>query len=458
MLSNRKAMEGVKGQLETAEANDELKATQADLESALIACDTGILKKTNKNKDDALVELTTSIGELINETKELASTAKNSPEDLGVAMKKCSATMAKFVANAIAVAAALDDKNLQKAILNALSAVTKEVVGLMQICKAVAASPEDPNLNKLLQGASKAVAEALQKLTEASKAIVPSQITDFVNKSSADIEDLATKELKGAADAIERCVAKLNQATEAAKQRAAEKGIDIEEQNVTGAILDAAQAIAKATAILMHAASGVQQNLQKLVKEPKTANVYKRDSTWAEGLISAAKTVAGAVQHLVKAANDAAMGNATEESLIVAAQAVSASTTQLVTASTVKADPNSETQRKLREASGRVAQATNQLVTAAKTAAEWEEEKMAQSDENGTNAEDKIKKMEQHMEVLRLEQEIAKRRHELGSMRKKEYDQNVNKDFKPGGTEAAAPAPQGRGRVNWNTNPSKTKQ
>ena len=37
------------------------------------------------------------------------------------------------------------------------------------------------------------------------------------------------------------------------------KGIDIEEQSITGAILDAAQAIAKATAILMHAATGVQQ-------------------------------------------------------------------------------------------------------------------------------------------------------------------------------------------------------
>lgn len=40
---------------------------------------------------------------------------------------------------------------------------------------------------------------------------------------------------------IERCVAKLNAATQAARQRAAEKGIDIEEQNITEAILEAAQ-------------------------------------------------------------------------------------------------------------------------------------------------------------------------------------------------------------------------
>jgi hypothetical protein len=49
------------------------------------------------------------------------------------------------------------------------------------------------------------------------------------------------QELKGAADVIERCVAKLNAATQAARQRAAEKGIDIEEQNITEAILEAAQ-------------------------------------------------------------------------------------------------------------------------------------------------------------------------------------------------------------------------
>jgi talin len=323
----------------------------------------------------------------------------------------------------------------------------------MQISKAVAASPEDPNLNKLLLSAGKAVAEALKALTEASKGIMTSTMEKVMNKASSDIEDLAEKELKGAADVIERCVAKLNAATEAAKQRAAEKGIDIEEQNITGAILEAAQAIAKATAILMHAATGVQQEFQKLSKEPKSANVYKRDPTWAQGLISAARTVAGAVQHLVKAANDAAQGNASEEALIVAAREVSASTTQLVVASTVKADPNSESQRKLKEASGRVTAATTMLVNAAKAAAQWEEEKISQEDTNFNLAEGKIKEMEQQMEILRLEKELEKARGQLGTMRKKEYEQNVNKDFNA--SKPQGPPPQGgRGKnlVNWNAN------
>jgi hypothetical protein len=45
-----------------------------------------------------------------------------------------------------------------------------------------------------------------------------------------------------------------------------------------------------------------------LSREPKQASVYKRDPTWAQGLISAARSVAAVVQHLVQNANDAAQG------------------------------------------------------------------------------------------------------------------------------------------------------
>jgi hypothetical protein len=53
-------------------------------------------------------------------TKELANTARNSPEDLGPVMKKAAQAMTKAVAAATALAAAVDDKMLQKGILNAM--------------------------------------------------------------------------------------------------------------------------------------------------------------------------------------------------------------------------------------------------------------------------------------------------------------------------------------------------
>lgn len=60
MLANRKAMKAVRGQLEAAQAIEEFKAAQANLESAMVQCDTGILRPT-KRKDDALTELSAAM-------------------------------------------------------------------------------------------------------------------------------------------------------------------------------------------------------------------------------------------------------------------------------------------------------------------------------------------------------------------------------------------------------------
>lgn len=149
MLSSRKALKAVKGQLEAAEALEDFSAAQADLESAIIACDTGILQPT-KDKDTALNELAQAIQveshllsnshlkELGAHAKIVATTAKNAPEDLGPAMKQVAAAASRAVTAATAVAATLDDKNQQKAILNALKATTDHVKSLLQVSKAVA--------------------------------------------------------------------------------------------------------------------------------------------------------------------------------------------------------------------------------------------------------------------------------------------------------------------------------
>lgn len=82
MLANRKALKAVKGQLESVEAFEQFKAALVDLEAAMISADTGILKPT-KGKDESLVELAQATQELGKATKNLISTAKNNPEELG---------------------------------------------------------------------------------------------------------------------------------------------------------------------------------------------------------------------------------------------------------------------------------------------------------------------------------------------------------------------------------------
>lgn len=64
-------------------------------------------------------------------------------------------------------------------------------------------------------------------------------------------------------------------------------------------------------------------------------------------VVSQARMVAAATTTLCDAANAAVQGNASEERLVAGAKQVSNSTAQLLLACRVKADSNSETQRRL---------------------------------------------------------------------------------------------------------------
>jgi len=134
MLANRKAMKAVKGQLETAEAIEAFKAAQAELESALISADTGILQRPpGKNKDDMLVELANAVQELGNSSRACANAAKAAPEELGTTMKAVAQATNKMIAAATGLAGTLDDKILQKSILNASRNAVDGLKNLMQV-------------------------------------------------------------------------------------------------------------------------------------------------------------------------------------------------------------------------------------------------------------------------------------------------------------------------------------
>jgi talin len=436
-------MKAIKGHLETAEASEEFKAALADLESALISCDTGILVAT-KPKDEALRDMVASISELGNASKEMATAAKNAPEELPTALKNTANAMTKAVNNATALAATMDTKSSQKALLNGLKGVANEMKGLMGVSKAVAVNPDDPNLNKLLLSNGKNVADALMRLAEAAKgAAVQAAKKEKANLNDLEAEAAAEKELVNAGKAIDGFIGQLADATQSSRQRAQERGISEDEQNITEAILEAANAIAKATGALVTQATAVQQEFQKLLRDPQTSQHYKRDPQFAQGLIAAARTVAKAVQNLVKVANDAADGNASEEALVVAAQAVSAATTKLAGASQNKYNPDSEAQRRLREAADRVNGATSQLMGAAKMAADWQKEQESQGeDEKYQLGENKLAEMAKQMEILKLEKELERAKQRL----QKEKGGAPQQQQKPG------PAP-GRGRgVAWNNN------
>lgn len=99
------------------------------------------------------------------------------------------------------------------------------------------------------------------------------------------------------------------------------------------------------------------------------AEFYLKNSSWTEGLVSAAKAVASDTVLLVESANGALLGSHTLEQLVVASGKVTASTAQLVTASRVKAVRRSKAQPELEDAAKSVKECNKRLVNAVSTSA-----------------------------------------------------------------------------------------
>ncbi|CAG2063730.1 unnamed protein product, partial [Timema podura] len=112
-------------------------------------------------------------------------------------------------------------------------------------------------------------------------------------------------------------------------------------------ILEAAKSIAAANSALVKAASAAQRELIDLGKVSRRPLTSSDDGQWSEGLISAARLVAAATHSLVESANALVQGVSSEEKLISSAKQVASSTAQLLVACKVKADPDSDSTKRL---------------------------------------------------------------------------------------------------------------
>lgn len=231
-----------------------------------------------------------------------------------------------------------------------------------------------------------------------------------------DLEVVAEQELLKAAKVIEEAAKQI--ASAKAKPRPPKPAGQVD---VTAPIMDAASAITNAAVQLIHAAAEAQKERVALGQLPNGESSYKRDPTWSEGLISAAKYVAMATQQMVSAANDTAEGRVDDAALIAASKAVAAGTAQLVAASRAKADTFSKSSENLVKASQLVKSATDQLVDAARAAGR-QETAVDDVDFSGLSITDvKIKQMNQAAKIIELEKELAKQNELLKRMRKAEY-------------------------------------
>eukprot|EP01090_Pellita_catalonica_P014025 TRINITY_DN3475_c0_g2_i1.p1 TRINITY_DN3475_c0_g2~~TRINITY_DN3475_c0_g2_i1.p1 ORF type:complete len:1086 (+),score=325.41 TRINITY_DN3475_c0_g2_i1:91-3348(+) len=346
-------------------------------------------------------------------TGELVVGCGTSQEELVAATKQAAKSMRVLMQNAKGGGKTTDDKNVQQRLDTAAVTAANSVTKLLEQCKEGSKS-QNLQAQARVSSAARECADSLQEVVSCANLLPGGEGLTLEEDTGEDLDVLAEKELQACAKVIENAARMLI-------DRPPSANIDDSAlADVTEAILAAAIAIAQATAILVRAAHGAQRERVAKGNNPKTKHLYRKDPTWANGLISAAQKVAATTQHLVGSANDAAQGTAEEEVLVASAHAVAASTAQLVSASRAKAAQGSKTQMQLDAAAKAVAAATAQLVEAARAAAEAEREATTGSTKYELDSSAKAE-MEQKIEILRLEKQLEDARRALAQKRKNQY-------------------------------------
>ncbi|KFY95465.1 hypothetical protein V498_03336 [Pseudogymnoascus sp. VKM F-4517 (FW-2822)] len=258
----------------------------------------------------------------------------------------------------------------------------------------------------------------LQKLNKLADSFAPSSGRLANNKG--DLGDLVDNELTKAADAIAAAAARLAKLKNKPKD-----GYSTYELRIHDSILDAALAVTNAIAQLIKAATATQQEIVQAGRGSSSRTAfYKKNNRWTEGLISAAKAVASSTNTLIETADGVLSGRNSPEQLIVASNDVAASTAQLVAASRVKAGFMSKSQETLETASKAVGAACRALVRQVQSMIKDRDQDEERVDYGKLGAHEfKVREMEQQVEILQLENNLASARQRLGEMRKISYQE-----------------------------------
>ncbi|KAG7008858.1 endocytosis protein end4 [Physcia stellaris] len=259
----------------------------------------------------------------------------------------------------------------------------------------------------------------LQKLSRLADTFAPR--SGKITNTAGDLGDLVDRELTNAAKAIDAAAERLNRLMNKPRE-----GYSTYELKIHDSILAAAIAVTNAIAQLIKAATASQQEIVKDGRGSSSRTAfYKKNNRWTEGLISAAKAVASSTNTLIETADGVISGRNSPEQLIVASNDVSSSTAQLVAASRVKANFGSRTQDRLEEASKAVTNACRSLVRQVQNIIAQRNHDEGDEVDYGklSGHEFKVREMEQKVEILQLENNLARARERLGEMRKISYQE-----------------------------------
>uniref|UniRef100_A0A1I7UEH6 I/LWEQ domain-containing protein n=1 Tax=Caenorhabditis tropicalis TaxID=1561998 RepID=A0A1I7UEH6_9PELO len=280
-------------------------------------------------------------------------------------------------------------------------------------------NPGQDESRRLLLEASRGVSQALSHLVGLCTEMTGTPHHQMELDSAAA---QAEEELMGAASSIEAASMKLAELRP--RQTVVENTQEIVEAEFDENILSSAKGIISAVHILVRAATSAQRELAmqgRTESRPSGSGTYQ----WSEGLTSAARVVVASVHKLCDAANTLMKGQTTEERLISAAKQVSSSTAQLLVACNVKADPDSQANRRLQAAGQAVRNAAERLVQSAQQVIARDDRNIAISDRLVSGI---AQVMDAQEEVLRKERELGEARHKLAHLNKARYEREGEPD------------------------------
>ncbi|XP_068621832.1 talin-1-like [Battus philenor] len=316
-------------------------------------------------------------------------------------------TVVDMMVAAKGAAQAADTEELRTRTLEATRAAGEAFRALLQ---AVLAAPGG-GARSALPDLSRCVARAVADMLAAAELLKGSEWVD-----PEDPTVIAEAELLGAAASIDAAARKLD----ALRPRKPPKLQETDESlNFDEMILEAAKSIITATSALVRAASAAQRELIDQGKVARRPASSSDDGQWSEGLVSAARLVAAAAHALVEAANALVQGAASEERLISSARQVASSTAQLLVACKVKADPSSESTRRLQAAGAEVIRSTDNLVRAARDAIHCDDERSLVLNRRMVGG--IAQEIDARSEVLRIEKELEEARGRLTAIRQAKY-------------------------------------
>lgn len=255
-----------------------------------------------------------------------------------------------------------------------------------------------------------------------SNAVEDIQPRHRVSGKRGNIEDVVDEEMEEAARQIDAAMEFLGRL-----QMQSSEGTDLQ---IHQALVAAAMSVTQAVTVLIKASIDSQHEIVAKNKGTQTVReFYKKNNRWTEGLVSAAKAIAGATNILIETADGVLKGNNSHEQLIVACNEVAASTAQLVAASRVKANTMSKTQDRLETSSTKVNTACKSLVGKVQGLLIQESEGQSNLDLSKlTPYEGKTLEMEQQVEILKLENLLQSARKRLADIRKFGYRDDDDSD------------------------------